>query len=448
MKHVNTPTLNPRSGVLELAQVLIAVNESEVILDHLDAACNELSLNDDWLKISPWGDFSNKVGLQRIRSQDGEAMVKAFNSLRGKLERSFRGVPIFVGHPDFLPDKYPDKRRYGRIDDLQVREDGLYAKVSLNDLGKEAVDEGHYLFCSPTWELKREGNVVRPVRLISVGLTNTPNIPGEPWAKNEEPPTEGNTMPQWLTNLLMGAGLIQADASEQQAEAAVNELLQTRNLLIALNGIGDNIRAALEKHNQDAGEGNQVTMAQLASAMGIDEATLQQILDGEITDPPTERIEAAATLLGVPSEALMATEANEDEEKKKDQPPAPPAPATNEAELQRQLDQEREARVNRELDIAVNEGRILEADRVAWKARLKQDFTVGLNELTQRQPVLPTQPRFNGARKDEAGSSNKLTAINEAVRDYAKEHNLNLSVNKDYNAAFSAVKAAKPALFS
>lgn len=140
---------------------------------------------DGWLKIAPWGDHPNSVGLQRVQRADGDAMVAAFNSLVGKAGRMFRGVPIFVGHPDRDPNRYPDKRRYGKITALESRADGLYAKPAFNDIGRVVIEEGHYLYNSPVWALKREGNVVRPVELLSVGLTNEPNIKGEPWAKNE-----------------------------------------------------------------------------------------------------------------------------------------------------------------------------------------------------------------------------------------------------------------------
>jgi len=143
---------------------------------------------DGWLKIAPWGDHPNSVGLQRVQKEDGDAMVAAFNSLVGKAGRMFRGVPIFVGHPDRDPNRYPDKRRYGKITALESRADGLYAKPAFNDLGERVIEQGHYLYNSPVWALKREGGVVRPIELLSIGLTNEPNIKGEPWAKNEVEP--------------------------------------------------------------------------------------------------------------------------------------------------------------------------------------------------------------------------------------------------------------------
>jgi len=193
------------------------------------AAANEFALDGEWLQICPWGEFENKVGRQKIERADGEEMLSAFNSIRSKVARRFKGLPIYVGHPDMEPREYPDKRRHGRVDKLEIRDDGLYGQVALNDLGKQALTEGYYLYNSPAWYLRRDGQFVRPVELISIGLTNRPQIPGDPWAKNETPPDlETHTMPDWLKNILLGAGLIKADATEDHAKTAVNELLASR----------------------------------------------------------------------------------------------------------------------------------------------------------------------------------------------------------------------------
>lgn len=197
---------------------LVATNEAR----EFATATNELSLDGEWLKISPYGDFPNKVGLQRVQKADAEAMVLGFNSLRAKVARAFMGLPIYVGHPDVEPEKYSDRRRYGKITDLEAREDGLFGKVAFNDLGKAAMEQGHFQFNSPTWYLKREQKFVRPVELISVGLTNTPQIPGDPWAKNEQ---QTGTNMKWLIDLLVSKGLMKADGDEAAAQTAVNSLV-------------------------------------------------------------------------------------------------------------------------------------------------------------------------------------------------------------------------------
>jgi len=353
---------------------LYALNEAAGRL--IGWAANEISMDGEWMKITPWGEFDNRVGLQKVAREDGQAMVAAFNSLKSRAARLFRGLPIFVGHPDFEPERYQDKRRFGKITDLQVREDGLYGLVSLNSLGKQVVEDGHYLYVSPAWLLRRDGRYVRPTELVSVGFTNTPQIPGEPWAKNE-PEQKGTTMPQWLIDLLVSAGLIKPDATEDEVKTAVQSLLNSKAEM-------ENEVAQTSEQQQQAANEVKTLRAQLKAAN--DKAT-----------------------------------------------------------------GERRARIERELEIAVNTGRIVEADRAAWNARLTANFDAGLQELAAKPAAINTHSQVSGLgqRKQEANaSSNKIAAINEAVRKYAADHGINLATNDGYNTAFRAVRQAQPALFN
>ena len=152
--------------------------DGEVII----AACNARALSgDEWEQVTPWGDFPNPQGLQRLNKKTGQQMVDAFNSSRTTL-----GVPIFRGHPDVDPKNYPDDRRYGKITALDARSDGLWCKPAFNDLGRQNKDQGYWVYPSGVWKFKRmPGGVIEPTELLSVGLTNSPIIPTvKPWAKN------------------------------------------------------------------------------------------------------------------------------------------------------------------------------------------------------------------------------------------------------------------------
>jgi phage I-like protein len=115
-------------------------------------------------------------------------MVGQFNSFRGRLGRLFGGVPFYVGHPD-LPGaaEIADSKAYGWIMEIDAREDGLYGQVKWSDAGLELLRNAHYKFYSPYWEAREIGaenrrKLYRPIALISVGLTNQPNIPVRPLA--------------------------------------------------------------------------------------------------------------------------------------------------------------------------------------------------------------------------------------------------------------------------
>lgn len=232
---------------------------------------------DGWLKIAPWGDHPNSVGLQRVQKEDGDAMVAAFNSLVGKAGRMFRGVPIFVGHPDRDPNRYPDKRRYGKITALESRADGLYAKPAFNDLGERVIEQGHYLYNSPVWALKREGNVVRPIELLSIGLTNEPNIKGEPWAKNEAEETPA-------TNTTLNT-----PTPTPETPMTAEEKAQIESQLAALNTKIVELTAALAARDAETLAANASNATALQSA-----AADLAAANAKIATERTKRIELAA----------------------------------------------------------------------------------------------------------------------------------------------------------
>jgi|GEM_PF-2918772 len=138
----------------------------------------------DLIRIVEYGEHPHPKGLQRVSFDVARRLEQAFHSLRGRLARRFGGLPVFVGHPDD-PDfagrpGHGDSRAHAWIVDLSARPDGLYGLVRWGKSGREFIDNANYKFFSPRWVMRAVGNgVFEPVRLISVGLTNTPNIPGE-----------------------------------------------------------------------------------------------------------------------------------------------------------------------------------------------------------------------------------------------------------------------------
>ena len=167
---------------------------------------NQFIISDaEWLQLSPYGDFSHARGLQRVDRAAAETMIAQFNSFRGRLGRLFGGVPFYAGHPD-LPNasELADRKAYGWIMQLEAREDGLFGQVKWSEAGIDLLRNAHYKYLSPYWEAREiEGEngkrVFRPSALVSVGLTNQPNIPVRPLAneqtQNPNPPPESNPAP-------------------------------------------------------------------------------------------------------------------------------------------------------------------------------------------------------------------------------------------------------------
>lgn len=358
---------------------------NETARDLIGTAVNELTMSGEWLKITPWGEFDNKVGRQKVTAEDGAAMVGALNSFRSRQGFAFRGLPIFVGHPDMDVHAYPDKRRYGRVNELQVRDDGLYGLVAMNNLGKEILTEGHYQFASPAWVLRREGKHVRPVQLLSVGLTNTPQIPGDPWAKNET--TTGDPMPQWLIDLLASAGLMKPEGTEENLKTAVNELLALRQRVTELTTANELAKTQLATATNERDEWKNASAARDKSLERV-RAEWQTERDGRI---------ARELDIGVNTGRIPQAE------------------------------------------------RAAWNDK--FKSDFPGTLTA-INEQKPVVPTSSKVGALGRRKSEGAVSQQKLTAINEAVRHYAAENHLSLATNDGYNLAFAGAKQHHPELFS
>lgn len=138
----------------------------------------------DLIRIVEYGDHPHPKGLQRVTFEVARSLEDCFHSLRGRLARRFGGLPVYVGHPDD-PEYagrpgHVDTRAHGWVMDLRAKPDGLYGEIKWSRTGRELLDNASYKFLSPRWVMRSLGKgVFEPVRLLSIGLTNTPNIPGE-----------------------------------------------------------------------------------------------------------------------------------------------------------------------------------------------------------------------------------------------------------------------------
>lgn len=235
-----------RSG-LKPALGLSAWNDRPVALI---AACNvALDLpvqvdspeNEIWWRVAPLGEYRYQLPdgtavMQVIDREACETMARTFDSFLRRLGLK-TGLPIYEGHPDNPawqkenPGVKPSA--VGRIQAVEVRDDGLWGKIALNTTGRALLDPSApaYLHHSPHWfmsPISGRAHAYRPVELRSLGLTNQPNLPREltTVAANEETqPT--TTMPEWLIKLLAPLG-ITPTSTQADIEAALTKLLTAR----------------------------------------------------------------------------------------------------------------------------------------------------------------------------------------------------------------------------
>ena len=194
-------------------------------------------LQPDWVQLAPYGDFPHSRGVQRVDRDAAESMVAAFESFLGKASRLFGGVPFYAGHPD-LPGagEQADRKAYGWITKLEARADGLYGLAKWSDAGRELLRQAHYKYLSPYWEALEIGReqgqkVFRPVVLISVGLTNQPNIPVRPLANESWQAAEKVALVNALLEGALSAGRITPAQESHWREALQNDLAATRTKL-------------------------------------------------------------------------------------------------------------------------------------------------------------------------------------------------------------------------
>ncbi|HQU08358.1 MAG: hypothetical protein B7X06_00050 [Verrucomicrobia bacterium 21-51-4] len=152
----------------------------------------ERSSQGGWVKLVEYGEHSHPLGLQCLTRQSAQDMSRSFSSLLGRLKRKFGGIPIYIGHPDDpafagTPGHH-DTRAYGWVRELEARPDGLWMSPKWGPVGQTILENAFYKFLSPRWALRPLGNGrYEPTELISIGLTNQPNIPGEAIANAQAP---------------------------------------------------------------------------------------------------------------------------------------------------------------------------------------------------------------------------------------------------------------------
>ena len=250
----NARSLVQAANEVDTLQLVGAANDVAAIAP---AAGDAIGHADRWFQVSPFGRFPHRVGIQVFDRQAANAIVSLFNSARDRLARLWRGLPIYIGHPDLDPKTYPDHRKYGSVQQLEVRDDGLYAQARWSRAGREIVNDEHFDFPSPLWNMEpvpREAGAFRPVELISVGLTNRPNIANKPVGANTQTPhPAGELDPMKREELITKLGLRPAEGADgvtdEQIDAALTRLRAAEN---EHDQLSTQLRAANEARDEQS----------------------------------------------------------------------------------------------------------------------------------------------------------------------------------------------------
>lgn len=116
--------------------------------------------------VSPVGEVVGFDG--RVFKIDGEAVV-------ANTKANMVDLPFEINHG--WDTAYGGKASgWFDYNSLEAREDGIYASLELNDLGKELVEGKYYRYVSPAFIMDRNKDDRSVLSLDSIGLVNTPNL--------------------------------------------------------------------------------------------------------------------------------------------------------------------------------------------------------------------------------------------------------------------------------
>lgn len=138
----------------------------------------------DGSMLIPYGVYPHRKGRQRFEREQAENVVSQFrgggaSGLISKVVNWVRGVPIYIGHPD-VPGRekeFTDKKAYGWAESMTAENDGLRIHIDWSKAGRALWEDKHYRYYSPYWGSDPVRGELHPAEMISVGLTNDPNIP-------------------------------------------------------------------------------------------------------------------------------------------------------------------------------------------------------------------------------------------------------------------------------
>ncbi|MEL6477629.1 MAG: phage protease [Pseudomonadota bacterium] len=170
----------------------------------------------EWVQLTPKG--------PRLAGNDGrtwtlpnpEAVVGAFNA-RGDQ------VPIDLNHATHIKGpKGEDAPAVGWVQAMEVRDGAIWGRVSWTDHGRQMLATQSYKFLSPAFHFeKAKGEVLR---IVSAGLTNTPNLKMVALnnAQGADTPAEQETPMALDAKKITDALKLQDGANTEQVVLAIN----------------------------------------------------------------------------------------------------------------------------------------------------------------------------------------------------------------------------------
>jgi hypothetical protein len=400
---VSSPQLETQNSKLETLPAFLGASNA------LDSGINGSPEGESsrWLKLADYGDWPHSRGLQRLTQPAAARLAHGFKSLLGRLRRRFTGVPIYIGHPDdpsFASQPgHDDTRAYAWVSNLEARPDGLHLLARWSEPGRDLLRHSFYKFLSPRWEMRPVApGVFEPTRLLSIGLTNHPNIPGEAVANAT------STQPET------------ANRKQETSSVSPNSSLRT------LHSELPSPEPQIENSKPET------FLPRLLAVLEFDPAAAPETLLSNAENLAAAAREARESQLESARFYRLCNDAQ-----------AELAAANTRA------DEERAGRLELLLDLAELRGQFPLAERPQWHEKLRADFPQALVALANHRsaavrPTLAAAPltaRLVGRRPGPAGPADAqrlLTLVNERMA----------RTGEDYSTAWNRAKRERADLFA
>ena len=207
------------------------------------------------LKISPVGEVTGLDG--RVFDIDGETITQ-------RLIDTGLELVLNVAH------EYGGQAA-GWFSEFESREDGIYARLALNEHGTALLDALAYKYLSPEYFIDDDNNRL-VVRLVGVGLVNQPNLLSDA-LNHAKPPTDPEA-----------TRMTQNTETSPPAEADADRLTR-QNQELARQNVA--LKRQIHAHKVDAAiAGGQLIPAKRDFALGLEAAALDEYLKVEAESRP------------------------------------------------------------------------------------------------------------------------------------------------------------------
>ena len=175
---------------------------------------------DGWFHAVPMGVFWNEdAGVHQLI--DDKAVDAMVNNFRPK---------VLVDQEHFSYDTSKSSEAFAWADQVQKRDDGLWAHFDLTDIGSTAIKNSRYRFISPVWlrdDTERvSANVIRPLRVDTWGLTNSPNMKGMVPLTNRAGATPDANQPTTGESVMKDRLIAILGASADATDTSLVEMVQ------------------------------------------------------------------------------------------------------------------------------------------------------------------------------------------------------------------------------